>query len=121
MIAALGPGNVVRHGPDDPAIRLPQTLLLAFPGREGDALLMGLDLAGIRASLGSACASGSTRPSPTLRAMKVPDSLLKSSVRFSLGPSTTEGDIDEAVGRIARVVASAAAPSSGSVIESSAD
>ena len=68
-----------------PGLRLPQTLNVGFPGLDGDALLMQLDLAGVAASLGSACASGSTRPSPTLVAMRVPDDRLRSSVRFSLG------------------------------------
>ena len=69
---------------------------------------MQLDLAGIAASLGSACASGSTRPSPTLMAMRVPDDRLRSSVRFSLGATTTEAEIDEAVARIVPVVRRAA-------------
>ena len=67
-------------------------------------LLMQLDLAGIAASLGSACASGSTRLSPTLVAMRVPDDRLRSSVRFSLGARTTENDIEEAIRRIVKVV-----------------
>ena len=71
--------------------RLPQTLNLGFPGLDGDALLMQLDLAGVAASLGSACASGSTRPSPTLVAMRVPDDRLRSSVRFSLGADDHRG------------------------------
>ena len=62
-------------------------------------------LAGVCASLGSACASGSTRPSPTLVAMRLPDDCLRSSVRFSLGAATTEAEIDEAVARIAAAVA----------------
>ena len=85
LIAALGPGRVIRNGPIREDRRLPQTLNVGFPGLDGDALLMQLDLAGIAASLGSACASGSTRPSPTLMAMRVPDDRLRSSVRFSLG------------------------------------
>ena len=75
--------------PQRPAWRrrlaLPQTLNVGFPGLDGDALLMQLDLAGVAASLGSACASGSTRLSPTLLAMHVPDDRIRSSVRFSLG------------------------------------
>ena len=90
--------------PRDEASRLPQTLNLGFPGLDGDALLMGLDLAGIAASLGSACASGSTRPSPTLLAMRVPDDRLRSSVRFSLGAQTTEAEIEAALPRIVEVV-----------------
>jgi cysteine desulfurase len=85
-------------------LQLPQTVNLGFPGLDGDALLMQLDLAGIAASLGSACASGSTRISPTLRAMCVPDDRLRSSVRFSLGAGTTELEIEEAIGRIVKVV-----------------
>ena len=65
---------------------------------------MQLDLAGIAASLGSACASGSTRPSATLLAMRVPEERLRSSVRFSLGARTTLAEIDESVRRITTVV-----------------
>ena len=104
LIAALGPDRVIRNGPTRDELRLPQTLNVGFPGLDGDALLMQLDLAGIAASLGSACASGSTRPSPTLMAMRVPDDRLRSSVRFSLGATTTEAEIDEAVARIVQVV-----------------
>ena len=64
---------------------------------------MGLDLAGVSASLGSACASGTTTPSPTLVAMGVPGDRLRSSVRFSLGAFTTEGEVDEAIARLSDV------------------
>jgi cysteine desulfurase len=104
LIAALGPGRVVRNGPAEDPLRLPQTVSLGFPGLDGDALLMQLDLACIAASLGSACASGSTRPSPTLVAMRVPDDRLRSSVRFSLGATTTAAEIDDALGRIIAIV-----------------
>ncbi len=102
--AALGAEQVVRNGPGDPALRLPQTVNLGFPGLDGDALLMQLDLAGLAVSLGSACASGSTRPSPTLVAMRVPDDRLRASVRFSLGAGTTEAEIETAIARIAGIV-----------------
>jgi cysteine desulfurase len=104
LIAALGPGRVVRNGPVEDALRLPQTVSLGFSGLDGDALLMQLDLAGIAASLGSACASGSTRPSPTLVAMRVPDDRLRSSVRFSLGTTTTAAEIEDALARIIAIV-----------------
>lgn len=104
LVAALGPGRVARHGPADEARRLPQTLHLGFPGLDGDALLMQLDLAGVAASLGAACASGSTRPSPALLAMNVPADRLRSSVRFSLGATTTEAEVDEAARRVAAAV-----------------
>jgi len=104
LAAAIGPGGVVRNGPSDPSDRLPQTLHVGFPGLDGDALLIQLDLAGVAASLGSACASGATEPSPTLLAMRVPADRLRSSVRFSFGASTTEAEVDEAVRRVVAVV-----------------
>jgi cysteine desulfurase len=106
----LGPETVIRNGPFRDELRLPQTVNLGFPGLDGDALLMQLDLAGIGASLGSACASGSTRLSPTLLAMRVPDDRLRSSVRFSLGATTSEAEIDEAISRISAVAQRLAAP-----------
>ena len=95
---------MIRNGPSEPADRLPQTLNVGFPGVDGDALLMQLDLAGVAASLGSACASGATEPSPTLLAMRVPADRLRSSVRFSLGAGTTADQVGEAAGRIVAVV-----------------
>jgi cysteine desulfurase len=85
------------------AARLPHTANVAFPGLDGQILLMALDLAGVACSVGSACSSGSTELSPTLRAMQLPQEVLAGSLRFSLGATTTEAEIDEAVQRIARV------------------
>jgi cysteine desulfurase len=104
LIRALGPQRVLRNGPTEAHQRLPQTLNVGFPDLDGDVLLMQLDMAGIAASLGSACASGSTRPSPTLLAMRIPDDRLRSSVRFSFGATTTEAEIDEAIRRVAQVI-----------------
>ena len=105
LIARLGLDRVVRNGPTDEAQRLPQTLNVGFPAVDGDALLMQLDLAGVAASLGSACASGATEPSPTLLAMGVPADRLRSSVRFSLGAMTTEAEVEDAAARIVAIVA----------------
>jgi cysteine desulfurase len=104
LVAALGPERVVRNGPARSEDRLPQTINLGFPHVDGDLLLMKLDQAGVHASLGSACASGTTTASPALRAMGVPASRIRSSVRFSLGPETTEAEIDEAARRILRAL-----------------
>ncbi len=104
LITALGADRVSRNGPVDSESRLPQTVNLGFVGLDGDSLMMQLDLVGIAVSLGSACASGSTRLSPTLLAMRVPEDRLRSSVRFSLGANTTEADIEEAIRRIVPVV-----------------
>lgn len=86
------------------APRLPHASSVAFPGLDGQVLLMALDLAGVACSVGSACASGSSELSPTLRAMGLPQSIVASSLRFSLGATTTESEIDEAVRRILQVV-----------------
>lgn len=86
------------------APRLPHTSNVAFPGLDGQVLLMALDLAGVACSVGSACSSGSSELSPTLRAMGLPQSILASSLRFSLGATTTESELDEAVRRILQVV-----------------
>jgi cysteine desulfurase len=104
LINALGRESVVRNGPADESQRLPQTLNVGFPCIDGDALMIQLDLAGIAASQGSACASGAIAPSPTLLAMGVPADHLRSSVRFSLGALSTEAEIDEALERIVNVL-----------------
>ena len=85
------------------AQRLPHTSNLAFPGLDGQVLLTALDMMGVACSLGSACSSGSTELSPTLRAMGLPNEIVSSSLRFSLGATTTEAEIDEAVQRTLHV------------------
>lgn len=84
--------------------RLPNTLNMAFPGVDGEALLVALDLAGIACSLGSTCASGSMEPAPVLLAMGRTPEIASSSVRFSVGIENTPEEIDEAVRRIAQCV-----------------
>lgn len=84
--------------------RLPNTLSIAFPGVDGEALMVNLDLAGIDCSLGSACASGSVEPAPVLVAMGCPPDVYRSSVRFSLSRENTKAEIDDASVRIAGVV-----------------
>ena len=76
---------------------------MAFPGLDGQVLLMAFDLAGVACSVGSACSSGSTELSPTLRAMDLSNALVASSLRFSFGATNTEAEIDEAVRRIVHV------------------
>ena len=94
------PGPVVNGSAAD---RLPHTSSIAFPGLDAQILLLALDHAGVACSVGSACSSGSTELSPTLRAMGLPQEIVASSLRFSLGATTTEEEVDEAVGRILRV------------------
>jgi cysteine desulfurase len=75
-----GAGPLVVNGPAD---SVPHILNVSFPGCAADRLLIALDLAGIACSTGSACSSGSLLPSPVLRAMGVPDDVLRSAMRFS--------------------------------------
>ncbi|WP_440641761.1 cysteine desulfurase NifS [Bradyrhizobium sp. PUT101] len=74
--------------------RLPNTSNIAFEHVEGEAIIHHLNRAGIAASLGSACASGSMEPSHVLRAMNVPAASLRGAIRFSLSRETTGDEID---------------------------
>ena len=87
----------------------PHILNVSFPPRDGhpldgEMLLLGLDLGGIHVSSGSACTSGAVEPSHVLRALGVPRDTANATVRFSLGRSTTEADIDFAAETLAAVV-----------------
>ena len=73
---------------------LPNTLNLGFAGVEGDTLLIAMDMEGVAVSTGSACSSGTGLPSPVLQAMGLPDNKINSSIRFSLGCSTTKTELD---------------------------
>jgi cysteine desulfurase len=96
---------VVLNGPGIGAKDVvPTTLNVSFPGCRADLLLMALDLAGVACSTGSACSSGSLLPSPVLRAMGVPDEVLRSALRFSFSATQTLDEIDEALRRIAECV-----------------
>ena len=86
------------------AARLPNVSNVAFPGLDAQMLLMALDQVGVACSVGSACSSGSTELSPTLLAMDLPKEVVQSSLRFSLGATTTDEEVDEAVRRILHVV-----------------
>jgi cysteine desulfurase len=86
------------------APRLPNTSCLSFPGLDRQQMVMALDLAGVACSTGSACASGSSEPSPTLVAMGLPDDVIRGAIRLSLGAFTTAAKIDEAARRILKVV-----------------
>ncbi len=91
-------------GPQDPASRLPNTFALSFPVRDGRALVPALDLAGILASSGSACASGAPEPSHVLAAMGVSREEASRTVRFSLGRDVEEWDAEEAARRVRRAL-----------------
>jgi cysteine desulfurase len=79
---------------------------VSFANERGDVLVAALDLEGVCVSSGAACSSGVAAPSPVLLAMYAEEPWrAASSVRFSLGPETTDQDVDGALARVERVLA----------------
>jgi cysteine desulfurase len=99
--------DAVLNGPTPGAGRLPGNAHFSFPGCEGDALLLLLDAKGIACSTGSACTAGVAEPSHVLLAMGASEALARSSLRFSLGHTTTREDVDALGAVIGEVVARA--------------
>ena len=95
--------GVRRNGTNEP--RLPNTSNLTFTGIDAETALLLLDQEGLCCSAGSACSSGSINPSHVLTAMGVTRDEARSSLRFSLGRTTTEADIDRALEIIPRIIA----------------
>jgi len=87
------------------APRTPNTTNLVFPGVEGEALLIALDLKGLACSTGAACSSGAVEPSHVLTAIGLPPEEARASLRFSLGRHTTAADIDFALNVVPAAVA----------------
>ena len=87
------------------AVRLPNTLNLAFHGIEGEAILFELSRHGICASSGSACTSGTLDPSHVLKAMQVPFTAIHGSVRISLSRYNNEDDIERIIEVLPDIIA----------------
>jgi cysteine desulfurase len=87
------------------APRTPNTSNILFPGLEGEALVIALDLKGLACSTGAACSSGAVEPSHVLTAIGLPASEARASIRFSLGRHTTESEITAALELIPTAVA----------------
>jgi cysteine desulfurase len=96
--------DVVLNGAPPGANRLPGNAHFSFPGCEGDALLMLLDARGIACSTGSACTAGVAQPSHVLLAMGADEGRARGSLRFSLGHSSQQQDIDALGAVIGEVV-----------------
>jgi cysteine desulfurase len=79
------------------APRTPNTCNMLFPGVDGEALLIAIDLKGLACSTGSACSSGAVEPSHVLTAIGLTAGEARSSLRFSLGRHTTREEIDSAL------------------------
>jgi cysteine desulfurase len=91
-MAAVAP-DITVFGQDQ--VRLPNTSKVATPGLSSETQVMGLDLAGVAISAGSACAAGRVEPPYVLTAMKVPDELAVCAIRISLGWTTTQDQLDK--------------------------
>ena len=78
----------------DPVDRLPANAHFTFPGCEGDSLLLLLDAQGIECSTGSACTAGVAQPSHVLLATGADPDLARGTLRFSLGHTSTEADVE---------------------------
>ena len=89
----------------DRARRVPNTSNVAFPGVDGESLVIALDLVGVACSAGAACSSGAVDASHVLRAIGLSPVEARSSIRFSLGHTTTEQDISQALELISSAVA----------------
>ena len=92
-ILQLFAGVIVGHG----SPRLPQTTCVSFPGVDRQALMIALDVAGVCCSTGSACASGSSEPSPVLIAMGLPEDVIEGAIRFSLSKFNTPAEVDAVI------------------------
>jgi cysteine desulfurase len=88
-----------------PTERLPNNASFCFPGTQGEALIVALDLAGFSVSSGSACTSGQTDPSHVLLALGLDREVAQGSLRITVGRDTTEADVDAFLDALPRVVA----------------
>jgi cysteine desulfurase len=100
--------DMIVHGAG--AERLPNILAVSFGEVPSDAVLMRLDLEGIAASAGSACAAGSLEPSHVIGALGLDPRYGLGTIRFSLGRETTEGEIESVVRRVPSLVADIRTP-----------
>lgn len=90
------------HG--DGAARVGGTVNAGFTGALGESIVMALDLEGVAVSTGAACTSGSVQPSPVLVGLGMTADRAREAVRFSLGRSTTETEIDAVLARLPAIV-----------------
>ena len=101
-VLAAVPGTAVNG---DTIARVPNTTNISFDRVEAESLLIGLDLAGIAVSTGSACSSGTLEPSHVLKAMGLPPHRTQNSIRFSLGAANTDAEVDRTLEVLPGIVA----------------
>ncbi|MGE3455535.1 MAG: cysteine desulfurase family protein [Kofleriaceae bacterium] len=98
-------GGVRIHG--DRGVRVGGTINAGFEGALGESIVVALDLAGVSVSTGAACTSGSIQPSPVLLGLGLSAAQAREAVRFSLGPTTTAGEVDEVLAILPGIVETA--------------
>jgi len=101
-VRARIPGTILTG---HPAERLPNNASFCFPGTQGEALVVSLDLAGFAVSSGSACTSGSTEPSHVITALGLDRATAQGSLRLTVGRETTEADVDALLAALPPIVA----------------
>lgn len=99
---ALEIPNVRLNGPRNEK-RLSNNINLCFNGKDGEGILINLDMVGICASLGSACSAGAIEPSHVLTAIGLSREDAKSSIRFTIGKFTTEEDINYTINKLKEI------------------
>lgn len=104
LVTAAQAVGISAHIVASEVARSPHISAISFPGIDRQALAMAADLAGISLATGTACASGSLEPSPALVAMGLSPLIFQSAVRLSLGPTTTEADIETAISVIGHLL-----------------
>ena len=100
-ILAAVPGTAVNGSRES---RVPNTTNISFDRVEAESLLIALDLEGVAVSTGSACSSGTLEPSHVLKAMGLPTHRTQNSIRFSLGASNTDAQVDRVIALLPSIV-----------------
>jgi cysteine desulfurase len=100
-----------------PRKRLPGHLSVIARETDGEALILNLDMAGISASTGSACTTGSTEPSHVLTALGYPEEETRGSLRLTLGRTTTDADIDHALAVVPQTISRLRSASAALVLD----
>ena len=106
-LLARVPGTRINGSGSAQGVRLPTASSVTFPGVDGETLLAALDLDGVAASSGSACASGTPSPSRVLLACGMPVSEVRATLRFSFGWTSSEGDVAALLAILPELVARA--------------
>lgn len=96
--------DTVVTGPADPDRRLPNNFSCAFRNVEGESVLLALDMAGIAASSGSACTTGSVEPSHVLLAMGIDRELAHAALRLTVGDQNSDAEIDRVIDALPEIV-----------------